>query len=147
MLKLYPPRKGFSQNWRIRGTHGFGANRCRVDISARTHDRKKAEANLGCRIDQSSRTHRRHVAAAILAEIDRETVAASSSAGKSLSGIEFTDSNAPVATPCRPVKKVTACGISGAVIVYDLTCAGPVDGPLHSLTAGVLAPRYLSWRR
>jgi integrase len=52
MLKLYPPRKGFSQNWRIRGTHGFGANRCRVDISARTHERKKAEANLRTVADQ-----------------------------------------------------------------------------------------------
>lgn len=46
MLRLYPPRKGFSQNWRIRGTY------------------------LGCRVDQSSGTHRRHVAASILAEIE-----------------------------------------------------------------------------
>ena len=45
MLRLYPPRKGFSQNWRIRGTY------------------------LGCRVDQSSGTHRQHVAASILAEI------------------------------------------------------------------------------
>lgn len=52
MLRLYPPRKGLSQNWRIRGTHGFGANRCRVDISARTHERKKAEANLRTVADQ-----------------------------------------------------------------------------------------------
>jgi integrase len=45
MLRLYPPRKGLSQNWRIRGTY------------------------LGVRVDQSSRTHRRQVAATILDEI------------------------------------------------------------------------------
>ncbi len=45
MLRLYPPRKGLSQNWRIRGTY------------------------LGQRVDQSSRTHRRQVAAAILNDI------------------------------------------------------------------------------
>jgi integrase len=48
MLRLYPPRKGFSQNWRIRGTY------------------------LGCRVDQSSRTHRRQVAAGILEDITRQ---------------------------------------------------------------------------
>jgi integrase len=45
MLKLYPPRKG-SSSWRIRGTHGFGNRRFRVDISARARDRKTAETNL-----------------------------------------------------------------------------------------------------
>jgi integrase len=48
MLRLYPPRKGFSQNWRIRGTY------------------------LGCRVDQSSGTHRRQVAAGILEDIARQ---------------------------------------------------------------------------
>ncbi len=48
MLRLYPPRKGLSQNWRIRGTY------------------------LGCRVDQSSRTHRRQVAAGILEDIARQ---------------------------------------------------------------------------
>ena len=45
MLRLYPPRKGLSQNWRIRGTY------------------------LGIRVDQSSGTHRRQVALTILDEI------------------------------------------------------------------------------
>lgn len=45
MLKLCPPRKGFSQNYRIRGAY------------------------LGCRVDQSSGTHKRSVAAAILEDI------------------------------------------------------------------------------
>jgi hypothetical protein len=79
MLKLYPPRKGLSQNWRIRGTY-LG---CRVDQSSGTHRRQVAAGileeiagnwrirgtYLGCRVDQSSGTHRRQVAASILDEI------------------------------------------------------------------------------
>ena len=45
MLRLYPPRKGFSTNWRIRGTY------------------------LGVRVDKSSGTHRRQIAATVLEDI------------------------------------------------------------------------------
>jgi integrase len=65
-LKLHPPRKGFSPNWRIRGKY------------------------LGCRVDQSSGTHRRHVAATKLAEIEdaierKEWPPAPAEAGEDLS--------------------------------------------------------------
>lgn len=46
MLKVYPPRKAFSKNWRIRGTY------------------------LGVRVDQSSGAHKRSVAVAIRDEIE-----------------------------------------------------------------------------
>jgi hypothetical protein len=49
MLRLYPPRKGFSSNWRVRGTY------------------------LGVRVDQSSGTHKRSIAAALLEDIVGKT--------------------------------------------------------------------------
>jgi hypothetical protein len=42
MLRLYPPRKGFSTNWRIRGTY----LRIRVDQSSGTHKRPVALERL-----------------------------------------------------------------------------------------------------